>query len=58
MFHILIYNRIFKLPTFAPSLAQFSQNILVILIDRKLALTVYFHKIYSLSILVLALYEL
>jgi hypothetical protein len=38
--------------------AQFSQIIFIILIDRQLALTVYFQKIYSLSILVLVSFEL
>jgi hypothetical protein len=51
-------SRIFKFPVFATNLAQFSQNILIILIDRNLALTVYLPKIYSLSILVLVLCKL
>ena len=46
------------MPVFAPNLAQFSKIILIISIDRKLALTVYFHKIYSFPILVLVLFEL
>jgi hypothetical protein len=51
-------NRTFKLPVFTPNLAQLSQKILIILIARKLPSTVYFQKIYSLSILVPVLLEL
>jgi hypothetical protein len=48
---IRIEKHILKLPVFTPNLSQFSQSILIILIDSKLASTVYFKKIYSLSIL-------
>jgi hypothetical protein len=41
---------ILNLPFFAPYLAHYRLNILIIYIDRKLFLTVFFQKIYSLTI--------
>jgi uncharacterized membrane protein YqjE len=43
---------------FAPNSVHFSQNILIILISRKLALNVYLLKIYSLLVLVLVLFNI
>ena len=47
-----------KLLSFVPNLLDISQNILIILFDRKLVLTVYFQKIYSLFILVLVWFNI
>jgi hypothetical protein len=43
---------------FAANLVDISQNILIIFFDRKLVLTVYFQKIYSLSVILLLLFSI
>jgi hypothetical protein len=43
-------NYILKIQFFTPNIGQFSQSILIIWIEIKVALTTYFYKIYILSI--------
>jgi hypothetical protein len=55
---IQIENRVLKLLFFAPNSVYISQNILIILFEKKLVLTVYFQRIYSLTTFVLVWFNI